>query len=77
MSRVKYWKGQEVTPLNPPEDPQGNPANHGYIWQPWTNDPTIPPNADIGEKDSLKYKNKAKNLIAEYQTLENLYKNSQ
>ena len=77
MSRVEYWKGQEVTPLNPPVDPQGNPANHGYIWKPWTNDPTIPPNADKEKNGRFKCKNKAKDLIAEYQNLAKLHKNSQ
>ena len=53
LTRVEYWKSQEVTPLNPPIDPKANPVNFGYIWQPWTNDPIIPPNANLGEREAL------------------------
>ncbi|XP_075255263.1 arylsulfatase B-like [Convolutriloba macropyga] len=45
LERIKYWETLQVEPLVPPIlEKAGNPKNLGYVWKPWTSDPTIPPN---------------------------------
>ena len=44
MDRLAYWESIQVEPIYPPVDPEADPVNFGYVWNPWTNDPRIPPN---------------------------------
>ena len=46
LERVKYWETQQVSAMRPPIDWDSNPKNFGYVWKPWTDDPTIPENED-------------------------------
>ena len=54
LGRIDNWEGVAVEPLTPPNnDPAANPKNFGYVWKPWTTDPTIPPNSIQPTKNEL------------------------